>query len=69
MVGAEFNKDIQTDSYQGATDGWVDIFDSKYFRAPVGAKYLRIEFRGYSELGVGEGVMIDNLKVFKVIEE
>ena len=69
MVGAEFNKEIQTDSYQGATDGWVDIFDSKYFRAPVGAKYLRIEFRGYSELGVGEGVMIDNLKVFKVIEE
>ncbi len=69
MVGAEFNEGIQTKDYQYATDGWVDIFDSKYFRAPVGAKYLRIEFRGYSELSVGEGVIIDNFKVYEVIEE
>ncbi len=69
MVGAEFNEGIQTKDYQYATDGWVDIFNSKYFRAPVGAKYLRIEFRGYSELSVGEGVIIDNFKVYEVMEE
>lgn len=69
MVGADFNEGIQTKDYQYATDGWVDIFDSKYFRAPVGAKYLRIEFRGYSELSVGHGVIIDNFNVYEVIEE
>lgn len=69
MLGASYNVGIQTENYQGATEGWVDIFNSEFFRAPVGAKYLRIEFRGYSELSVGHGVILDNFKVYEVIEE
>ncbi|MBP3420448.1 MAG: FimB/Mfa2 family fimbrial subunit [Marinifilaceae bacterium] len=69
MLGASYNVGIQTENYQGATDGWVDIFDSQYFRAPVGAKYLRIEFRGYSELDSGEGVLLDDFKVYEIVEK
>ncbi len=68
MLGSSYNEDIQT-GYLYDTDGWLDIFDSGSFRAPVGAKYLRVEFRGYSDYDASTGVYLDNLQVYLVKEE
>ncbi|MDR1274158.1 MAG: FimB/Mfa2 family fimbrial subunit, partial [Odoribacteraceae bacterium] len=45
---AAANVAIQT-AQAGATDGWVEVFEEgNKFRAPVGAKILRVEIRTYS---------------------
>ncbi|MDR0765751.1 MAG: FimB/Mfa2 family fimbrial subunit [Odoribacteraceae bacterium] len=58
---------IQT-AEAGATDGWIDVFGNENkFRAPVGAKILRVEVRAYTAgdhaLLANEGLCIDDLDV------
>lgn len=70
MLSTGFNDLIQTGQL-GATDGWLEPFgENNIFRAPYGAKFLRIELRTYSigdsTLEAGEGVYLDGFEVFKV---
>ena len=68
MVGSIFNEPVQTPSEMGRTEGWIDIFNSKKVRAPIGARFLRVEFRCYDPAMEGVGLLLDDLSVFRVEE-
>lgn len=68
LLSTAYNSLIQTGQL-GATEGWVEPFgENNRFRAPYGAKFLRIEVRTYSignnVLADDEGIFLDDLEVY-----
>ena len=60
----EYNTPIQSAKYLKRTDGWVNVFDGKTFRAPDEAKLLRVEIRTYGKSRhPGTGIYIDDFSV------
>jgi hypothetical protein len=73
QLPADLSEAIQTKE-MGKTEGWQEIFSpNDKFRAPVGARILRIEVRTYSPTGnstpgAEEGVYLDDCKVYLLQE-
>lgn len=60
----EYNTPIQADCYLKQTDGWINVFEGKNFKAPEQAKLLRVEIRTYGKSRVpGTGIYIDKFSV------
>lgn len=54
---------LHSSSYQYETDGYIDVYQGKIFRAPVGATKLRVEVRNYMDPIQGEGLYVDAVSV------
>lgn len=54
---------LQSTQYEGQTDGYIDFYNGKVFRAPTNANKLRIEIRNYNDPISGEGIYIDAVSV------
>jgi len=54
---------LQSSGYEGSTNGYIDFYEGKLFRAPAEANKLRIEIRNYNEPVSGEGICIDAVSV------
>ena len=59
-----YNTPIQAPKYLKQTDGWVNVFEGRTFRAPDEAKLLRVEIRTYGKSRQpGTGIYIDDFGV------
>ena len=54
---------IQSSDYEGKTEGYIDFYQGKVFRAPAEATKLRIEIRNYNDPIPGEGIYMDAVSV------
>lgn len=54
---------IRSSSYEQATNGYIDTYNGKIFRAPINATKLRIEVRNYNDPVTGKGIYIDQTSV------
>lgn len=54
---------LQSSEYEKKTEGYIDFYGGKLFRAPANATKLRIEIRNYNDPVSGEGIYIDGVSV------
>lgn len=54
---------LRSVSYEKTTNGYIDVFNGKVFRAPATATKLRLEVRNYNDPVTGKGVYIDQVSV------
>ncbi|MDR2414523.1 MAG: FimB/Mfa2 family fimbrial subunit [Odoribacteraceae bacterium] len=69
---ASSSTSVQSQEF-GSTSSWMDPFNAQgLFRAPVGARFLRVELRAYSEgasiIPTNEGLFLDNLSLYLLAE-
>ncbi len=54
---------LQSSVYEGKTNGYINFYENKIFRAPSDANKLRIEIRNYNDPVSGQGIYIDAVSV------
>lgn len=54
---------LQSSGYESKTDGYIDFYEGKVFRAPADANKLRIEIRNYNDPDAGQDIYVDAVSV------
>lgn len=54
---------LQSSGYESKTDGYIDFYEGKVFRAPANADKLRIEIRNYNDPNAGQDIYVDAVSV------